>query len=51
MLDGIQVSLVPVLLGKGTSFHAGLTSAPVELYGPRVTEGPGATHLRYRVRR
>lgn len=51
LLDGIRVSLVSVLLGEGIPFFAGLTGAPVELDGPRVTKGSGVTHLHYRVRR
>jgi dihydrofolate reductase len=51
LLDGIRVSLVPVLLGSGVSWFANLADAPVQLDGPTVTEGDGVTHLSYRVRR
>ena len=51
LLDGIRVSLVPVLLGSGVPWFANLASAPVALEGPTVTEGDGVTHLNYRVKR
>ncbi len=51
VLDGIVVSLVPVLLGKGIPFFAGLATAPIRLSDPTVTEGKGVTHLTYRVTR
>jgi hypothetical protein len=41
---------VPVLLGDGTPFFAGLEGAPVALEGPLSKEGDGdVTHLRYKV--
>jgi dihydrofolate reductase len=51
LLDGIRVSLVPVLLGSGVPWFADLANAPVQLEGPTVTEGDGVTHLSYRVKR
>ncbi len=52
LLDEVHVDLVPVLLGGGTPFFAGLGTAPVALQGPlSVVEGTGVTHLRYAVRR
>jgi dihydrofolate reductase len=52
LLDEVWVDLVPVVLGGGTPFLAGLGSVPVALEGPiAVTEGTAVTHLRYRVRR
>jgi dihydrofolate reductase len=51
LLDGIHVSLVPVLLGSGVPWFANLGNAPVQLEGPTVTEGDGVTHLNYRVKR
>ena len=51
LLDEVHVDLVPVLLGGGTPFFAGLTGAPVLLDGPvSVVEGTGVTHLAYAVR-
>jgi dihydrofolate reductase len=51
LLDGIRVSLVPILLGSGVPWFANLADAPVQLEGPTVTEGDGVTHLNYRVKR
>ena len=51
LLDAIAVDLVPVLLGGGKPFFAGLPGAPYRLEDPTVTEGAGVTHLHYRVRR
>jgi hypothetical protein len=39
-----------VLLGEGIRFFDNLSSAPIELDGPKVIEGTGVTHLYYRVR-
>jgi dihydrofolate reductase len=51
LLDEIYVNLIPVVLGDGIPFFAGTRSAPVRLEDPEVTEAPGVTHLRYRVKR
>jgi hypothetical protein len=51
VLDVIQVSLVPVLLGEGIPFFENLSRAPVLLDDPRVVEGTRVTHLYYRVRK
>ncbi len=50
LLEEIVVSLVPVLLGEGIRLFDNLSSAPVELEGPRIIEGTGVTHLHYRVK-
>ncbi|WP_214405910.1 dihydrofolate reductase family protein [Pseudonocardia lacus] len=50
LLDVIQVSLVPVVLGAGIPWLAG-TRGPVRLSDPEVVEDRGVTHLRYVVRR
>ncbi|MEU5725575.1 dihydrofolate reductase family protein, partial [Micromonospora sp. NPDC047738] len=51
LLDEVHVDLVPVLLGDGIPFFAGLKITPVQLGGPTsVVEGNGVTHLAYRVR-
>ncbi len=49
LVDHIQVSLVPVLLGCGIRLFENLGSAPLELDGPTVSEGNGVTHLSYQV--
>jgi dihydrofolate reductase len=51
LLDEIAVELVPVLLGRGIRFFDDVAGAPAMLGDPRVVEGTGVTHLRYRVRR
>jgi dihydrofolate reductase len=49
LLDGLSVNVVPILLGEGIPWFAGIADAPVELEGPRVVAGTGVTHLIYRV--
>ncbi len=50
LLDVIQVSLVPVVLGAGIPWFAG-SNGPVHLSDPVVHEGRGVTHLRYEVQK
>ncbi len=50
LLDAIKVDLVPVILGAGKPFFAGVADT-VQLGDPVVTEGEGVTHLLYEVRR
>jgi dihydrofolate reductase len=50
LLDVIDVSLVPVVLGSGIPWFAG-AQGPVRLSDPVVHEGRGVTHLRYEVLR
>lgn len=49
LLDEIHVDLVPVLLGGGVPFFAGLEDPPYDLECTRVIESDGVTHLRYLV--
>jgi dihydrofolate reductase len=51
LLDSINISLVPVLLGAGIRFFGTLADAPLMLDDPDVVQGTRATHLRYRVRK
>src|SRR5947209_19048590 len=51
LLDGIRVSLIPVLLGRGVPYFDGLAMAPIQLHDPALVQGDGVTHLYYRVRR
>jgi dihydrofolate reductase len=48
-LDGIQVSVVPLLLGAGVRLFDHLGADPIVLEQTRVIESEGVTHLRYRV--
>jgi dihydrofolate reductase len=50
LLDGLQINLVPIVMGKGRPFFEDIADA-VELEGPEVIEGTGVTHLRYVVKR
>ena len=49
LVDGLQIHLVPVLLGDGVRLldNLGATRAGLEL--DRVVDSPAVTHLRYRV--
>jgi dihydrofolate reductase len=51
LVDEVMISLVPVLLGKGIAYFAGLTGAPHRFDDPVVIPGNRVTHLRYAVRR
>jgi len=51
LVDEVDVSLVPVLQGKGIPYFANLQNAPHRLEDPVVIPGLRATHLRYAVRR
>jgi dihydrofolate reductase len=50
LLDQIEVSLTPVLLGDGEPLFAGLGGSGIELEQVRAVEAPGVTHLTYRVK-
>jgi dihydrofolate reductase len=51
LLDEIQIHLVPVLLGDGTTpLFAGLPTGLIELERARTIATPAATHLRFVVR-
>jgi len=51
LVDQINLSLVPVLLGAGERPLGDLGDAGLTLEQTRVIEAPGVTHLRYRVSR
>ena len=51
LLDQIDISLAPVILGAGESLFAGLGDAAIELEQVRAVEAPGVTHVRYVVQR
>jgi dihydrofolate reductase len=50
LLDEMQLTVVPVLLGQGRRLFADLPPEHIELDLVRALDGPGAQHLRYRVR-
>jgi hypothetical protein len=46
----LEISLVPVLLGEGVRLFDDRSLGGTRFEQVRVTEGPGVTHLEYRVR-
>jgi dihydrofolate reductase len=48
LLDELDLSVVPVLLGDGERLFENLGADPPELTLVDVVDGPGVTHLRYR---
>jgi len=51
LLDVINVSLAPVMLGRGIPFFSGLKRYPVMLEDPVIVPGSRVTHMYFRVRR
>ncbi len=51
LLDEVLISLVPVLMGTGIPYFAGLARAPHRFDDPVIIPGTRVTHLRYAVRR
>jgi dihydrofolate reductase len=49
VLDELQIHLIPVLLGAGRRLFEHLGTDHIELEPIRIADGPGVTHLRYRV--
>jgi dihydrofolate reductase len=49
VLDELQIHLIPVLLGDGRRLFEHLGADHIELEPIRIADGPGVTHLRYRV--
>ena len=50
LLDEIEISLTPVLLGRGERLFADLDGSNIELEQIRSIEAPGVTHIKYRVK-
>ena len=50
LIDQLEISLVPVLLGAGVRLFDDPSLAGTRLEQIRATEAPGVTHLEYRVR-
>jgi dihydrofolate reductase len=49
LLDEVQIHLVPLLLGGGVRLFDHLQGDNLRLEQVRVVEGPGVTHIKYRV--
>jgi dihydrofolate reductase len=49
LVDEIDVSIVPVVLGAGERLFAAVDGARPELEQIRAVEAPGVTHIKYRV--
>lgn len=49
VLDEVQLHLVPTVLGEGRRLFEGIGAEPHEFELLRNVQGPGVTHLRYRV--
>jgi dihydrofolate reductase len=50
LVDEMEISVVPLLLGGGARLFDNLGDAKLELEQVRAIEAPGVTHLTYRVR-
>jgi dihydrofolate reductase len=51
LLDEIEISLAPVLLGRGERLFADVDGSEIELEQIRAVEAPGVTHISYRIKR
>ena len=51
VLDELEIHLISVLLGQGRRLFNHLGPEHIELEGTRIIEGPGVTHMHYRVQR
>ena len=49
LIDELEISIVPLLLGSGARLFDNLDGAAIELEQIRAVEAPGVTHLKYRV--
>ena len=51
LLDEIDLSIVPVLLGRGERLFEGVEVDGIGLEQVRAIDAPGVTHIKYRVGR
>ncbi len=51
LVDEVDVSVAPVLLGTGERLFEGVGAGAVRLEQVRAVDAPGVTHVKYRVRR
>jgi dihydrofolate reductase len=49
LVDEIDISIAPVILGGGARLFDGLTRGAVELEQLRAIDAPGVTHIKYRI--
>jgi dihydrofolate reductase len=49
LMDELEISIVPLLLGSGARLFDNLEGAAIKLEQIRAVEAPGVTHLEYRV--
>jgi dihydrofolate reductase len=49
LIDEFELHVVPIMLGDGARLFDDLDGAEIGLERTRVVEGPGATHVSYRV--
>jgi dihydrofolate reductase len=49
LVDEIDISIAPLILGSGERLFAGLTRNTLELKQIRAVDGPGVTHVKYDV--
>ncbi len=50
LVDEMEISVVPVLLGGGSRLFDNVAGAEIELEQVRAIAAPGVTHIKYRVR-
>jgi dihydrofolate reductase len=50
VIDELEISVVPLLLGDGARLFDNLGAANIELEQVRAVEAPGVTHLQYRAK-